>query len=56
MKKKHKPFFENKTCNICKAPAIIFRCIDNKHYLLCNSKKCDFTIRVRHGLHEPLVK
>ena len=54
-KKKYKPFFVNKTCNICGKKAIMFRVIDNKHYLLCDSKKCDFIVRTRHGWHEPLV-
>jgi len=56
MKKKYRPFFDNKTCNVCGNPATIFRCIDDKHYFLCDSGKCDFVIRVRHGWHEPLVK
>jgi len=54
-KKKRRPFFENKTCNVCGKKAEMFRCIENKTYMLCDSRKCDFVIRVRHGWHEPIM-
>ena len=54
-KKKYKPYFESKTCDICRNPATMFRCIDNKTYLLCDSRKCSFVIKIRHGWHEPII-
>jgi len=56
MKRKRVPFFANKICDICKHPATRFRIIDDKHYLLCDSKKCDFIIRTKHGWHKPIIK
>ena len=53
--KKRKPFFDNKTCDICKRQAIMFRCIDDKTYMLCDSQKCDFIVRTRHGWHKPII-
>ena len=54
-KKKRKPFFDNKTCDICKRPAIIFRLIKDKTYMLCESRKCDFLTRIRNGWHKPII-
>ena len=54
-KRKYKPFFDNKSCEICGKKAILFRIIKDKTYMLCNRKKCDFTIRVKHGLIQPII-
>jgi len=53
--KKYKPFFETKSCDLCGEKAILFRCIDNKHYFLCNTRKCDFIVRIRHSWHKPII-
>ena len=55
MFKKYKPFFENKSCDFCDEQAILFRCIDDKHYFLCNARKCDFIVRVKHGWHKIII-
>lgn len=55
MQKKYKPFFDNKTCDICKSPAIMFRVIKDKIYMLCGSRKCDFETRIRNGWHKPII-
>ena len=55
-KKNKKSFFANKSCEICGKRANIFRVIENKTYVICDSRKCDFTIRVKHGFHEPLIR
>ena len=48
-KKKHKPYFKNKTCDICKQPAKLFRSIKNENYVLCDSKKCDLITKTKAG-------
>ena len=52
MEKRYRPFFSNKKCSICEAPAIMFRLIKNKHYMLCDSKKCDKITRLRAGFFQ----
>jgi len=54
--RKYKPYFETKSCDICGEKAILFRCIKDKHYFLCNASKCSFTIKVRHGWHSPTIR
>lgn len=49
MSKKRHSFFDNKQCNICKKLATTFRLIKNKHYVLCDSKQCDYITRFRAG-------
>lgn len=53
--KKYKPFFDNKTCDICKKPAVMFRLIKDKTYMLCGSKECDFLTRTKNGWHETII-
>jgi len=50
MKKNRQPFFSNKTCDICKKKASMFRVTKNKKFMLCDSKNCDFVSRIRAGL------
>ena len=47
--RKRRPFFQNKTCNLCGKPAIIFRLIGNKTYMLCNSEECEYRTRIKAG-------
>lgn len=47
--RKSRSFFSNKKCDICKKPALIFRIIGNKKYMLCESKECDLKTRIKHG-------
>jgi len=47
--RKRRSFFYNKTCDICKKPAIIFRIIGNKKYMICEDKHCDLKTRIKHG-------
>ena len=47
--KKRKPFFTNKTCNLCGKPVIMFRLIRNKTYMLCDSKECEYRTRIKAG-------
>lgn len=54
--KKHRPFFDNKICDVCKKPAKIFRVIENKTYMLCDYRECDFVIRIKHGWHKPIIE
>lgn len=54
-KRRYKPFFGNKTCDICKSPAVMFRLIKDKTYMLCESKKCDFFTRVKNNWHETII-
>lgn len=55
-KKKRKPFFADKSCDVCGKRASIFRIIKEKTYMLCSGRKCDFIIRVRHGWATPIIK
>ena len=48
-KRKYRSFFENKKCDICHRQSTMFRLIKNKHYILCDSKKCDKLTRIRAG-------
>ena len=45
-------WFEGKKCFVCSKQGSIFRLIKNKHYVLCDSQKCDFNIRIREGIGE----
>jgi len=47
--RKLKPFFNEKTCSLCKKPASIFRVIKDKRYMLCDSKECERKTRIRAG-------
>ena len=47
--RKRRPYFDNKTCDICKKPAIMFRLIENKTFMLCNNKHCDKISRIKVG-------
>jgi len=46
---KHKKWFENKQCSICKQPGSIFRFIRGKSFILCDKKECDLINRVKMG-------
>lgn len=48
-RKSRRPFFDNKVCDICKRPAIMFRLIEDKTFMLCNSKRCDKLSRIKAG-------
>jgi len=54
MKRKYKSFFDNKTCDICKQKASIFRTIRSKYFMLCNNKECDLISRLKVGWIEEL--
>lgn len=54
-KRKRRPFFENKSCDLCGEKAILFRCIDDKHYFLCNTRKCDFIVRIKHNRLKTII-
>lgn len=47
--RKRSHFFANKICNLCGKPAIIFRLINSKSYMLCDSKECEKITRIRAG-------
>ena len=49
MNKKRRSFFGNKRCNLCQKGATMFRLIKDKHYMLCDSKQCDYINRFRAG-------
>jgi len=51
-RKKYRSFFENKKCQICGKQGTMFRLIKNKHYMLCDGKKCDKITRVRAGFFD----
>ena len=46
---KNYSWFNGKICKICGRQAEIFRLINNRHYLLCNSSDCDFEVKRREG-------
>jgi hypothetical protein len=48
------PYFANKTCDVCKKPAKLFRCIGDKHYILCDNPKCSQIIKIRESWQRPL--
>jgi hypothetical protein len=48
--KKYKPWFLGKKCDLCKAPAIIFRCTRRKNFMLCDSRECDLRSRIQARL------
>jgi len=52
--KKRNSFFTNKTCDICKRPAKIFRTFNNKRYVLCEERECDLATKIREGWIIPL--
>ena len=54
-RRKYRSFFENKKCQICGKQGILFRLIKNKHYILCDDKKCDKVTRIRAGYFEDSV-
>lgn len=47
---KHRTFFGNKNCDICKKPASLIRFYKNKSQVICSSKKCDYLSRVKLGI------
>lgn len=49
MAKSHAPFFQGKICEICKRPAKMFRIMEGRQYMLCDSKACDFITKDRAG-------
>lgn len=55
MKRKYKPFFDNKICDICGEKANTFRVIESKIYMLCDTTKCDFIIRNKHGWNNLII-
>lgn len=47
MQKTRRNWFDGKYCEICKKQGIIFRLINNRKQILCDSKKCDLMSRIR---------
>ena len=55
-RKKHKNFFRNKYCSICKKPATKFRLMNSgRRYMLCDSSKCDYFTRLKEGHFDKTV-
>jgi len=48
-KKSNKPYFSNKTCQLCKKPAKMYRSTSEKNYYLCSDKACDLRSRIEAG-------
>ena len=46
---KRRNWFENKKCELCGKQGSTFRLIKNRHYIICNSKQCDYKTRIRAG-------
>ena len=54
--KKEKSYFLNKTCNICKSPAKIYRLIRGQHFLLCHNRDCSYKVEVITGFIPNIIK
>ncbi len=51
MYKKRRSFFKNKKCSYCGRQGILFRFINKRHEILCDSKDCDKKSRMRAGCY-----
>ncbi len=55
--RERRSMFKDKTCQICRKQATIYRVTSFRHTYLCDSSKCDFMILVKHGIiAEDIVK
>ena len=50
-KNTYRSYFEGKTCDLCKAPASLYRFSTklNKGQMVCNNAECDYKSLVRNG-------